>query len=74
MVACMKLLTTTDVAEILGVTPRRVLALITAGRLPAERIGRDFLIKEKDIELVRVRKVGRPFAKKKRRTKTNGSS
>jgi excisionase family DNA binding protein len=63
----MKLLTTTDVAEILGVTPRRVLALITAGRLPAERIGRDFLIKEKDIELVRVRKVGRPFAKKRKR-------
>ena len=53
-------LTTKQAAKILNVTPRRVRALINAGRLPAEKHGRDWAIKPKDLELVKVRKPGRP--------------
>ena len=56
----MDFLTTKKVADRLGVTIRRVQALVTAGRLPAQRIGRDYLIREKDLRLVENRKVGRP--------------
>ena len=52
--------TTKQTAKILGITPRRVRALINAGRLPAEKHGRDWVIKPKDLELVKVRKPGRP--------------
>jgi excisionase family DNA binding protein len=61
----MDFLTTKQVAERLGITPRRVQALVTAGRLPAQKIGRDYLIKEADLKLVAVRKVGRPTTKNK---------
>lgn len=53
-------LTTNEAATILNVTPRRVRALIRAGRLPAEKHGRDWAIKPEDLELVKVRKPGRP--------------
>jgi len=53
-------LTTTEAATILNITPRRVRALIKAGRLPAEKHGRDWAIKSEDLELVKVRKPGRP--------------
>lgn len=53
-------LTTNQAAEILGVTPRRVLQLIASGRLPAEKHGRDWAIKATDLELVRVRRPARP--------------
>ena len=56
----MNLLTTKEVAERLGVTPRRVVAMIQAGRLPADKFGRDYMIKEKDLKQVEDRKVGRP--------------
>lgn len=55
-----KLLTTPQVAEILGVTPRRVLALIKDGRLPSQQYGRDHVVKESDLKLVTIRKPGRP--------------
>jgi excisionase family DNA binding protein len=61
------LLTTPQVAERLGVTVRRVQALIKAGRLPSQQFGRDHLIKESDLALVENRKPGRPSKKK-----TNG--
>jgi excisionase family DNA binding protein len=61
----MDFLTTKQVAERLGITPRRVQALVTAGRLPAQKIGRDYLIKEADLKLVEIRKVGRPATKNK---------
>lgn len=54
------LLTTTEAATALGVTPRRVQALIKAGRLPATRFGKSFAIKPADLEKVRIRPVGRP--------------
>ena len=56
----MDFLITKQVAAKLGITPRRVQALIEAGRLPAQKIGRDYLIREKDLKLVEERKVGRP--------------
>ncbi|MBS1796782.1 MAG: helix-turn-helix domain-containing protein [Acidobacteria bacterium] len=47
-------------ANKLGVSLRRVQALITSGKLPAQKIGNSYVIKEKDLELVRVRIAGRP--------------
>lgn len=38
----------------------RVHQLINEGRLPAEKMGRDYLIKEDDLKLVEDRKPGRP--------------
>lgn len=56
----MKLLTTKEAAGRLGVTVTRVQQLIAAGRLPAEKMGRDYFIKEGDLKLVADRKPGRP--------------
>ena len=56
----MKLLSTPEVAERLGVTVSRIQALIWAGRLPAQKIGRDYVIFEEDLGLVKDRKPGRP--------------
>lgn len=56
----MTLFSTTQVADILGVKQARVRQLILARRLPARKIGRDWVIREKDLEFVRVRKIGRP--------------
>ena len=55
-----KILTTNQVAEILGVSLRRVQALIADGRLPSQQIGREHLIKASDVKLVENRTVGRP--------------
>ena len=55
----METLTTKEAAERLGVTVPRVHALIRAGRLPAEKRGRDMFIKEADLKLVEDRKDGR---------------
>lgn len=56
----MALITTKIAAERLGVSTRRVRALIEAGRLPASRIGRDLLIEECHLPRVAERKPGRP--------------
>ncbi|MBA3334548.1 MAG: helix-turn-helix domain-containing protein [Acidobacteria bacterium] len=56
----MDLITTKEAAEKLGVSMRRVTALIKDGRLPSQQVGREHLIKESDLELVRERKPGRP--------------
>ncbi len=53
-------LTTQQVAERLGVTVSRVRQLVLEGRLPAEKFGRDLMIKESDLKLVADRKPGRP--------------
>jgi excisionase family DNA binding protein len=55
-----RMLTTPEIAERLGVSTRRVLALIYSGRLPSQQFGRDHLVKESDLKLVEDRKVGRP--------------
>lgn len=54
------MISTKQAARILGVSPRRVRALITSGRLPAKMVGRDWLIEKPDLERVMVRKPGRP--------------
>jgi excisionase family DNA binding protein len=56
----MNLLTTNEVAARLGVTVKRVQAMIRDGRLPAAKMGRDYFIKEDDLKLVEERKPGRP--------------
>ena len=59
----MKLLTAKQAAEILGVDDSRVRVLIREGRLPAQKVGRDWVIMEPDLELVKDRKPGRPKTK-----------
>jgi excisionase family DNA binding protein len=56
----MKLLGTKEASERLAVSQQRIQALIKNGKLPAEKIGRDWLIKENDLELVKNRQAGRP--------------
>jgi excisionase family DNA binding protein len=56
----MRMLTTKQAGEILGITARRVVALIYNGRLPAQKVGRDWIIEEKDLEKIRNRRPGRP--------------
>jgi excisionase family DNA binding protein len=51
-------LTTQQTGEILGVTAQRVLALIRGGRLPAVKVGRDWLIARQDIEKYEKRSQG----------------
>ncbi|MEJ2736855.1 MAG: helix-turn-helix domain-containing protein [Anaerolineae bacterium] len=48
-----KHLTTGEAAQRLAVTPRQVRAMIYAGRLPAQRAGRDWQIRPEDLELVK---------------------
>ena len=71
----METLTTKETAERLGVTVPRVHALIKAGRLPAEKRGRDVFIKESDLSLVANRTPGRPpKAKAEANPATNGAT
>jgi excisionase family DNA binding protein len=58
-------LTVPQAAAKLGVHRTRVNALIRAGRLPAQKMGRDYLIKPADLAKVKDRKPGRPRTKKK---------
>lgn len=53
-------LTTKEVAQQLFVSQRRVQALIKADRLPAQKRGRDWYIKETDLWAVYNRPPGRP--------------
>ncbi len=55
------LITTKEAAKRLNISVRRVQALIAAGRLPAEKIGNSFAIKESDLRIVDGRKNGRPL-------------
>jgi excisionase family DNA binding protein len=54
------LISTKEAAEKLGVSLRRVQALVTSGRLPAQKIGNSYVVRKEDLELVRERKAGRP--------------
>lgn len=58
----MKAVTTVEAAARLGVTLHRVRAMINAGTLRAEKIGRDWLIEEHSLQAVlsKPRKRGRP--------------
>lgn len=54
------LLTVAEVAERLSLTSRRITALIEDGRLPAEKFGRAWVIRETDLALIAHRPNGRP--------------
>jgi excisionase family DNA binding protein len=56
----MKTISTKQVAQRLGVSVRRIQAMITAGRLPAEKFAGVWMIKEKDLGKVGDRRPGRP--------------
>ena len=54
------MLTTAQAATELGVSVRRVQALIKSGRLKANKAGRDYLIHPSALARVRDRQPGRP--------------
>jgi len=54
------ILTTEQAGKKLKVNASRVRQLILAGRLPAQKFGSSWMIKEKDLVKVAVRKVGNP--------------
>lgn len=54
------LLSTVEAAERLGVTSRRIVALITSGKLRATRVGRSWVIKASDLAAVQDRPQGWP--------------
>lgn len=53
-------ISTVEAAERLGLSRRRVLDFIKAGRIPVIKIGNSFAIRPADLAAVRVRKPGRP--------------
>ena len=59
----MKLLSVNDVAKRLGVHHSRVRVLIRQGRLKAQKIGRTWVILEKDFKKLKIFKSGRPKIK-----------
>ncbi|MDQ3821064.1 MAG: helix-turn-helix domain-containing protein [Acidobacteriota bacterium] len=54
-------LTTAEAAEKLGKSVRHIQWLITEGRLPAEKVGRDYFINTEDLRLVTGLRRGRPL-------------
>lgn len=56
----MELLTTKEASIILGVSRRRVIALIEQGKLKARKFSNVYSIAPNDLEAVKVRKNGRP--------------
>lgn len=70
------LFTTSEAAEELGVTPARVRQMILNDELNAEKIGRDLVVKAKDLEAARNRKTtpGPASTKKPQRAKTSRKS
>ena len=58
------LLSTPEVAEILGLSESRIRQLIVAKRLPAEKYGKVNLVKRKDLALIQDRVHGRPRKEK----------
>jgi excisionase family DNA binding protein len=56
----MKIIGTAEAARRLGVSPNRVRALISSGRLKATRVGREWLVNPQDLVAVKKRIPGRP--------------
>jgi excisionase family DNA binding protein len=56
----MEQLTTKQASEILGVSRRRVIALIEQGKLKARKFSNVYVIMPKDLEAIKKRKNGRP--------------
>lgn len=60
----MDILNTNTAAKKLNISAIRVRQLIREGRLPAQKVGRDYIIQEKDLALVADRQTGRPAKNK----------
>lgn len=58
------LLTTNQAAARLNVTRPLVIRLCQQGRIKAQKVGRDWLIEEKELSKYKPRKVGRPASQK----------
>jgi excisionase family DNA binding protein len=58
----MAVITTKEAAARLGISAKRVQALVKAGRLPAKLFGGVYMIEAADLKLVKNRKTGRPKA------------
>jgi len=71
--SAMKLISTAEAAEKLGVHITRVQVLIREGRLPAQMIGGSYVINEDDLKLVADRKPGRPSKSKQEPSKRRRS-
>jgi len=66
IVFSMNLLSIKEAAEKLGVSARRVNQLIDEKKLPAQKIGSQYVINESDLEKVTIHgKPGRPAKEKK---------
>ena len=66
----MKLLTTIEAAERLGISARRVRALIAEGALKAQQLGREYAIEESALARVTIYgKAGRPRKAEKKEAK-----
>jgi excisionase family DNA binding protein len=61
----MKIISTTEAAKRLNVSPSRVRKMIEAKRLKATKVGNVWLIDPKDLDAVKDRKVGRPRKSRK---------
>jgi excisionase family DNA binding protein len=59
----MQRITTVEAAERLGLSRFRIFQFIKGKRLPAVKVGRDWLINPDDLKLVEDRKPGRPTKK-----------
>lgn len=56
----MKLLSVKEVADVLQVSKRRVHQLIEEGRLPATKVGIQFVVKAVDVKKLKINPPGRP--------------
>ncbi len=56
----MNFLSMTEAAAKLGLSRKRIYDFIKENRLPAEKIGATYVIREEDLKLIGERKTGRP--------------
>jgi len=58
----MAMIGTAEAARLLGISPRRVAAMIQSGLLDAKKVGKTWIIDEREVTKLRkrVRKAGRP--------------
>ncbi len=67
------LLTTTEAADRLGLTVRAVQKMIEAGRLTAQKMGRDYFIDPRALENIPKQAAGRPPKTEAKAVKKKGS-
>lgn len=68
----LRLLSTAEAADLLGISRQRIHQLIAAGTLHAQRVGPGFVIQQADVEAIRVRYADRPSKASHARTERRG--